>query len=193
MDMKLTLCGYLQAQRDTVLWKLEGVAERDLRMPMTASGTNLLGLVKHLAGLEAEYFCDCLGHPCTDALPWRSETAEPNADMWATAEESPEQVVEVYRQVQARTDTLVADLPLDAPAHVPWWDPQDTTLHRLLVHMIAETARHAGHMDILRETVDGQRGLLMTVSNLPDVDDAWWRAHVARLRSVAENARSRQG
>lgn len=74
-------------------------------------------------------------------------------------------------------------------AHVPWWDPQDTTLHRLLVHMVAETARHAGHMDILRETLDGQRGLLMAIPNLPDVDEAWWREYFARLRNVAESAR----
>lgn len=188
MDMKGTLCGYLQSQRDTVLWKLEGASERDLRMPMTASGTNLLGLVKHLAGIEAEYFGDCLGRPWPEPMPWWSETAEPNADMWVTADEAPEQIVDLYRRVQARANATIADLPLDAAAHVPWWDPQDTTLHRLLVHMIAETARHAGHMDILRETIDGQRGLLMAIPNLPDVDEAWWREYVARLRNIAENS-----
>ncbi|MEJ7707638.1 MAG: DUF664 domain-containing protein [Nocardioidaceae bacterium] len=87
--MKVTLCGYLQLLRDTVLWKLGGASERDLRMPMTASGTNLLSLVKHLAGIEAEYFGECLGHPWPDPMPWWNETAEPNADMWATADESP--------------------------------------------------------------------------------------------------------
>ncbi|MEJ7707637.1 MAG: DUF664 domain-containing protein [Nocardioidaceae bacterium] len=99
-----------------------------------------------------------------------------------------EQIIELYRRVQARADVLIANLPLDAAAHVPWWDPQDTTLHRLLVHMIAETARHAGHMDILRETVDGQRGLLMAIPNLPDVDEAWSRGCVARLRNIAESS-----
>ena len=190
MDMKGTLCGYLQRSRDTVLWKVEGVSERDLRMPMTSSGTNLLGLVKHLASTEAEYFGECLGQPWPEPMPWLSESAEPNADMWATADEAPEQIIELYRRVNARADARIAELPLEAPAHVPWWDPQDTTLHRLLVHMIAETGRHAGHMDILREGVDGQRGLLMTVSNLPDVDDVWWRQYVARLRDIAENSGS---
>jgi uncharacterized damage-inducible protein DinB len=188
MDMKGTLCGYLQSLRDTVLWKVEGVSERDLRMPMTSSGTNLLGLVKHLASTEAEYFGECLGQPWPEPMPWLSESAEPNADMWATADESPEQVIELYRRVHARADARIAELPLEASARVPWWDPPETTLHRLLVHMIAETGRHAGHMDILREGVDGQRGLLMTVSNLPPVDDVWWRQYVARLRDIAENS-----
>lgn len=188
MDMKSTLCAYLQALRGTVLWKLEDVSERDLRMPRTTSGTNLLGLVKHLAGIEAEYFGECLGSPWPDPMPWWDEAAEPNADMWATAEESPEQVAELYRRVAATADARIAELPLDAPAHVPWWDPQDTTLHRLLMHMTVETARHAGHMDILRETVDGQRGLLEAVPNLPDVGEAWWQGYVARLRDIAERS-----
>ena len=186
--MKATLCGYLQAQRDAVMWKLEGPSERQLRMPMTATGTNLLGLVKHLAGIEAEYFGECLGRPWPDPMPWWNETAEPNADMWATADESPEAIVDLYRRAQTWANDTIADLPLDAAAHVPWWKPEDTTLHRLLVHMIAETARHAGHMDILRETIDGQRGLLVAVPNLPDVDEAWWKGYVERLRDVAERS-----
>jgi uncharacterized damage-inducible protein DinB len=186
VDTKQTLCRYLQTARDAVLWKLDGLAERDLRMPRTASGTNLLGLVKHLAGVEAEYFGSCLGRPFPDTIPWLDEDAEPEADMWATADESPEQIVQLYRDVQAFADATIAGLPLDAPAHVPWWRPEETTLHRLLVHMIAETARHAGHIDILREHIDGRRGLLATAPNLPDVDDAWWRNHVARLTEIAE-------
>lgn len=186
--MKETLCGYLQAQRDTVIWKLEGATERDLRRPMTASGTNLLGLVKHLAGLEAEYFGGCVGRPWPDPMPWSNESAEPNADMWATADESPEQIVDLYQRVRAWADQNIADLPLDAAARVPWWKPPETTLHRLIVHMIAETARHAGHMDILRENIDGQRGLLKANSNLPGVDEQWWRAYVARLQDIADRS-----
>lgn len=186
MDMKEILHLYLQRQRDAVLWKLEGLSERDQRMPMTPTGTNLLGLVKHLAGIEAEYFGTCVGRPWPD--PWWSETTEPNVDMWATADESPELIISRYRDVRAWADTSIADLPLDAVAHVPWWRPQETTLQRLMVHMIAETARHAGHMDIVRETIDGQRGLLPAVSNLPDADEGWWRKYVAKLREVAESA-----
>lgn len=188
MDMKATLQTYLQSLRDTVEWKLDGVSERDVRMPMTASGTNLLGLVKHLASLEAGYLGGCLGRPWPEPMPWAAETAEPNADMWATAEESPAAILDLYRRVQAWADETIAELPLDAPAHVPWWKPPETTLHRLLVHMIAETARHAGHLDILRETVDGQRGLREAAPNLPDADAAWWQGYVGRLRAIAERS-----
>ncbi len=188
MDLKETLCRYLDALRDSVVWKVEGVAERDLRMPLTASGTNLLGLVKHLAGLEAEYFGTCLRRPPPEPMPWWDKSAEPDADMWATAEETPERIVALYRDARARADAAIAELPPDAAAHVPWWSPPDTTLHRLLVHMVAETARHAGHMDVLRESLDGQRGMLREVPNLSDVDDAWRRAHVARLRDIAERS-----
>lgn len=188
VDPKTTLCRYLQASRDAVLWKVEGVAEQDLRMPMTGTGTNLLGLVKHLAGIEAEYFGVCLGRPWPDPMPWWNDSADPTDDMWARADESPEQIVDLYRRAQSWADETIAELPLDATAHVPWWDPPETTLHRLLVHMIAETARHAGHMDILRETIDGQRGLLMVAPNLPEVDEAWWPEHVARLRDIAQRS-----
>ena len=114
------------------------------------------------------------------------ETAERNADMWATAQESPEQIIDLYRRARTWADGAIGELPLDAPARVAWWQPQETTLHRLLVHMITETARHAGHMDIIRETIDGQRGMLKAAPNLPDTDEAWWREYVARLRQLAE-------
>ena len=187
-QMKATLHGYLQGQRDTVLWKLEGLSEREQRLPMTASGTNLLGIVKHLAGIEAEYFGGCIGRPWPERMPFWDDDAEPNADMWATAEESPEAIADLYRRVCAHADAGIVELALDAPATVPWWDPQVTTLHRLLVHMIAETARHAGHMDILREELDGRRGMLPAHPNLPDVDTAWWSDYVDRLRAVAEQS-----
>ena len=186
MDMKEALWEYLRGQRATVVWKLDGVSERELRMPMTASGTNLLGLVKHLAGLEIEYFGGCLGRTWPGAgLDWDAQ-AEPNGDMWATADESPAQILDFYRDAQAWADAAIAELPLDAPAQVPWWGLPEVTLQRLLVHMIAETARHAGHLDILRESLDGRRGLLPSVPNLPDVEEDYWRGHVERLRKIAE-------
>jgi hypothetical protein len=121
-------------------------------------------------------------------MPPLDETAEPNADMWATAEESPERIIDLYRRATAWADETIAPLPLDAPAQVPWWNPPETDLQRLLVHMAVETARHAGHMDILRETIDGERGLRPDISNLPNVDEQWWRAYVARLREIAERS-----
>jgi uncharacterized damage-inducible protein DinB len=186
MDAKETAWRYLRAQREAVLWKVEGLPERELRMPRTASGTNLLGLVKHLAGCEAEYFGGCLGRPWPEPMPFWADDAEPNADMWATADESPEQVVDLYRRVTAFADATIEPLAADAPASVPWWGTPETDLHTLLVHMAVETARHAGHMDILREQADGALGLRDGLTNLPDVDAAWWEAYVARLREIAE-------
>ena len=74
---------------------------------------------------------------------------------------------------------------------MPWWgDDSDTTFARILVHVIAETARHAGHADIVRELIDGERGLSAQWSNLPDGDAQWWAAYVEKLKAVAEAAGS---
>lgn len=189
MDPKATAWRYLQAQREAVLWKVEGLPERDLRMPLTPSGTNLLGVVKHLAGVEAEYFGVCIGDPWPEPMAFWAEDAEPNDDMWATEDESPEQVLDLYRRVTAWADEQIGRRPLDAPAHVPWWTTRDTDLHHLLVHMAVETARHAGHLDILREQLDGRLGWAPAHPNLPDnADEAWWAAYVERLRGIAERS-----
>ena len=190
VDVAGELQRYLQAARDALIWKLEGLSEYDVRRPMTPTGTNLLGLVKHLAMVEAGYFGSCVGRPFGEALAGWGPDAEPNADMWATPDESREQVVGLYRRACAHADASFAALPLDAPAHVPWW-PMDggrTTLHRLMVHVMAETQRHAGHADIVRELVDGSAGVRAGVSNLPDVDESWWRAYRERLEQAAREA-----
>jgi uncharacterized damage-inducible protein DinB len=192
VDAKATAWNYLRAQREAVLWKVEGVPERDLRMPLTTSGTNLLGVVKHLAGVEAEYFGVCIGDPWPEPMAFWAEDAEPNDDMWATEDESPDEVLDLYRRVTAWADEQIERRPADAPATVPWWTNPETDLHHLLVHMAVETARHAGHLDILREQLDGRLGLLPARPNLPHTaDEAWWAAYVERLRGIAE--RSTQG
>ena len=140
MDAKTTAWRYLQGLRETVLWKVEGLSERDQRMPLTPTGTNLLGVVKHLAGVEAEYFGACLGRPWPEPMAFWADDAEPNADMWATADESPAEVLDLYRRVTSFADSRIEPLPLDAPATVPWWRTPDTDLHTLLVHMAAPTS-----------------------------------------------------
>ena len=187
-DAKETLVRYLHAQRDALRWKLDGLSERDARMPMTPTGTNLLGLVKHVATVASEYFGSCIGRPFPEHLAWTDDDAEDNADMWAGPDESLESVLALWDRVWAHADAAIEELPLDAPAHVPWWQPGDTTLQRLIVHMIAEVGRHAGHADIVRETIDGAIGLRDGVSNLPDHDQEWWGAYVERLRRTAEAA-----
>ena len=187
-DPKADLQRYLQSARDALLWKLDGLGERDVRRPMTRTGTNLLGVVKHVATVEAGYLGDCFDRPFPEPLPWTAPDAAPNDDLWATEDESRDDVVALYRRVQAHSDATVATLPLDAQGRVPWWPAERAavTLHRVLVHLIAETHRHAGHADVVRELVDGAAGLRPEVDNLPDVDDAWWDAYRRRLQDVAD-------
>lgn len=191
-DPKADLRRYLQSARDALLWKLDGLAEYDVRRPMVPTGTNLLGLVKHVASVEAGYFGATFDRPFPEPLPWLDDGAEPNADMWATAEESPEQIVDLYHRVWAHSDATIDALGLDAIGHVPWWPPNDNevTLHRILLHMIAETDRHAGHADIVRELIDGAVGLRTDNDNLPPVDQAWWESYRGRLEQVAQQAAS---
>lgn len=189
-DATQVLTDSLLEQRDALRWKLDGLAERDARMPMTATGTNLLGLVKHVASVVVGYLGDCVGRPFPEELPWFAEGAEDNADMWAAPEESMAEILAFWDRAWAHAADTLEALPLDAPAHVPWWGPDraDTTLRFLVVRCIAEVARHAGHADIVREAIDGAVGHRSAVSNLPEHDEAWWQAYVARLRAAAEAA-----
>jgi uncharacterized damage-inducible protein DinB len=191
-DPKAELARYLHAGREALLWKLDGLSEYDIRRPLVPTGTNLLGLIKHMAGVEAGYLGETFGRPFGQWLPWFDEGAEPNADMWATVEESREQIVALYRRVWAHSDATVAALALDAIGHVSWWPPEhrEVTLHVILVHLIAETNRHAGHADIVRELIDGAVGLRRGNDNLPPGDRAWWESYRDRLEHVAREAGS---
>jgi hypothetical protein len=189
---KADLHHYLRTGREALLWKLEGLSEYDVRRPLVPSGTNLLGLVKHVAGLEAVYFGDTFGRPFGESLPWLDD-AEPNADMWATADESRERIVELYRRASAHSDATIDALSLDTAGRVPWWpaDRSEVTLHQVLVHMVAETHRHAGHADLVRELIDGATGLLKNNENMAPGDKAWWEAYRRRLEAAARLADGR--
>lgn len=186
--LKADLRGYLQVGREALLWKLDGLGEYDIRRPLTPTGTNLLGLVKHVASVESGYFGPTFDRPSDEHLPWFDDDAEPNADMWATAAESRADIVDLYRRVWAHSDATIEALPLDAIGHVPWWraDRNEVTLHRILIHMISETDRHAGHADIVRELVDGSAGLRLGNENMAPGDQTWWTDYRARLERVAQ-------
>lgn len=143
-DPRADLHRYLQAAREALLWKLEGLSEYDIRRPLTPTGTNLLGLIKHVAGVELGYFGATFGRPSDEALPWYAD---------------------------------------DAPA-----DRTEVTLHRILVHVIAETPRHAGHADIVRELIDGAVGMRADNDNMPAGDQAWWADHRSRVERAAREA-----
>ena len=187
-DRKVDLRAYLQDARDALLWKLEGLSEYDIRRPMTPTGTNLLGLVKHVTGAEAMYFGETFGRPI-DAPPlWIAGDAEPNSDLWATADETREEIVGQYRRVWAHSDATIESLDLDEVGRVPGGKPLELTLHRILVHVIAETQRHAGHADVVRELVDGSVGLRKGDDNVAPGDSAWWENHRSRLERAAQQA-----
>ncbi|MDR0366668.1 MAG: DinB family protein [Bifidobacteriaceae bacterium] len=191
--MKHHLRNYLQRQREALLWKLEGVGERKARMPMTGTGSNLLGIVKHVASVESGYLGGVFGRPGPDPLPWMEESAAlgNNADMWATEDQTIEWVGALYRRVWAHSDRTVSELPLDAEGFVPWWGPERgrVTLGQILVHVIAETARHLGHCDILREQADGAVGYCAppAAANIPAQDPGWWESYNAGLKTLAES------
>jgi hypothetical protein len=183
-DLKAELQRKLQASRATLLSKLDGLSEYDRRRPMTPTGTNLLGLVKHLAGLEYLYLGESFGRPAPETLSWVEDgSIWQGADMWAKSDESSEYIIGLYRRACAHADRVIADLDLDAPGSVAHWPPdrRDTTLGVLLIRMVGETAQHAGHADIVRELIDGKGG--------PDqdgLDESGWREYLARVQAAAD-------
>ncbi|MBD0735701.1 DinB family protein [Streptomyces sp. CBMA29] len=189
-DAKTDLHFYLQSARDALLWKLEGLSEYEVRRPMTPTGTNLLGLVKHVASVEFGYLGDTFGRPSGETLPWLDAGAEANADMWAAADESRAYVVGLYHRAWTQADATIDALALDTTGRVPWWpDGRDeVTLHHAVVRVISDTHRHAGHADILRELTDGAVGMNKNNGSLPPGDAAWWESHRDRLERAAREA-----
>ena len=178
---------YLQQGRDALMRTLDGLGEYDVRRPLVPSGTNLLGLVKHLAGVELAYLVESVGREAP-VLPWNEDgSVWESADLWATAGESREHLEGLYRRAWALSDASLAAVPLDAPAEVAWWRPETrhTTFGHLVVRVVAETAQHAGHAEILRETLDGQAGRDRDAQGGAD----WWEAYVARIQAAADTFR----
>jgi uncharacterized damage-inducible protein DinB len=182
-EEKDVLLEHLRQSRAAMLEKVDGLSERDMRRPMTPTGTNLLGLVKHLAGLEYSYLGSCFERPAPESLSWEDDgTIWQGADMWATTDESSEYITGLYRRACAHADQTVAELDLDEVGTVSWWREghQQATLRRLLVRMVGETARHAGHADIIRELVDGSAG------GRDQLSDEEWHAYVAKVQAAAD-------
>jgi hypothetical protein len=173
----------LRETRQVLLEKLDGLGEYDIRRPQTGTGTNLLGLVKHLTLTEARYFGEIFGRPYPEPLPRWDDTTQRGRDHWATEHESRTQIIEGYRRAWAHADATIEALPIDAPGHVPWWPRPDVKLFNILVHVLTETARHAGHADILREHLDGATSYL----GLERGEDFWTtrRAEIERAARAA--------
>lgn len=187
-DPKAVLRRYLQEARDALLLKTDGLAERELRLPRTPTGTNLLGIVKHCLNVEIGYFGPTFDRAWPSPAEIVAEEAfdtDPQADWYATADETAADIIDLYRRVWAFADETIDALPLDAAGRVPWWPEErwQVTLQQILVHVIADLTRHAGHADILREQIDGAVGLRRPGDNIPDVD---WPSYVDKLTALAD-------
>jgi uncharacterized damage-inducible protein DinB len=193
MDEKAVLHQYLRVRRANLLAKLDGLDEYNARRPLTATGTNLLGLVKHVASVELGYFGEVFGRLSGLELPSLADDAEPDADLWAGRDETREQVLELHRFSAAHSDATIEQLPIDAKGEVPWWpeERRHVTLHQILVHMCVETAHHLGHADILRELIDGTAGQRPGDPNLTRRTPAEWAEHRARIETAAQDAATR--
>lgn len=143
----------LDRHRDVVLFKVEGLPDEQLRRPMTRSGTNLLGLVKHLGSVEYGWFCDTFGRE-GKSIPFDED--DPDADMRAEPDETTAEILEYYGQARAAADRVIDELDLDDVGTA--WFGESVSMRWVLIHMVEETARHAGHMDIVRELIDGATG-----------------------------------
>lgn len=189
-NMKSDLHDLLRLSREAVVWKLEGASEYDVRRPLTATGTNLLGLVKHLATVQALYLGFVFDRPLPDPPDWMTSAMNRGDDLWVRPDESRESILDLFHRASALADETIADHAVDAPADVPWvpFLGAGTTLHRVLVHVIGEMQRHLGHADVIRELIDGRAGKQPDNADLAatDIDDR--RAHYRRIDKAARAA-----
>lgn len=141
--------------RSSLVAKLDGLTEYDARRPLSRTGTNLLGLVKHLTLSKAVYFGVIFGRPFSDSIATFDDPGFQNRDyMWAAPEQSRADIVAGYLRACQHADTTIEALPIDAQGYVPWWPRPEVLLFNVMVHVLAETDRHLGHADILREQID---------------------------------------
>lgn len=158
-DEKTMLCAFLDYHRATLLLKVDGVSDEDLRRPAVPSGTTLLGLVKHLAYVERWWFRRVFAGEEV-SFAWSDD--DPDADFRIEPDDSTVAVLDLYTGECERSREIVRDAGLDEGGrlgtHLRRAHPSEITLRWILVHMIEETARHNGHADILREMIDGVTG-----------------------------------
>jgi hypothetical protein len=178
----------LRWTRESLVWKLDGLSEYDVRRPRTATGTNLLGLVKHLTVAEARYLGEIFQRPFPEPIPRWDDAAANRAHLWVTEQETRADIIERYGRACRHADATIDALPIDAPGHVPWWPRPDVKLFNVMVHLLTETARHAGHADILREELDGAVGT--DPGPVPPLDEATKEEREHRRATIEAAARA---
>lgn len=186
--VRATLTSYLQSAREALVWKVEGLTEEQARRPMTPTGTNLLGIIKHCTYVENGYFGEAFGRPAPIGSIW-DEGSDPFQDMYATRDESMDDIIDGYRRAWAHADATIAAHDLSDEGSVWWWpeERRHPSLERVITHVLFDLARHAGHADILRERIDGAVGLRADNANMATDDPAQWAAYVASLEAIADD------
>jgi uncharacterized damage-inducible protein DinB len=151
---KDVLGGFLDHYRQTLLDICQGLSEEDLRRPMVPSGTSLLGLIKHLAYVEYGWFQESVAN---ERFDYPFDAQDPDADFRIEQGETAEQIFDLYRRACERSRLALEAASLDDLVENPDRS-RDYNVRWVVVHMIEETARHAGHADIIREQLDGKAG-----------------------------------
>jgi hypothetical protein len=177
---------HLRWVREALLWKLDGLCEFDIRRPLTPTGTNLLGLVKHCAIAESRCFGEVFGRPFPEPLPRWDDEAASETEFWATEHETRDEIVGLCRRVWDHSDATINALAIDAPGYVPW--REEVKLFNIMVHVLSDATRHAGHADILREQLDGAVGVNSQSAALDEHDSVLREARYAEIEQAAKSA-----
>lgn len=189
-DQKAIWQRYYKERRDALLSKVEDLSEYEARRPRTPTGTSLIGIIKHVLNTEAVYLGATFERPFPQAdelVRDEAYEADPQADWYATADETTAGIIDLYRRVIAHCEQTVEQLALDTVGHVRHWGGKEVTLHWILVHNFNDLAQHNGQADILREEVDGSTGWRQPGDNVPEGYD--WPAYVTKLNALAETFR----
>lgn len=177
----------LRAAREALVWKLDGLSDYDIRRPLTPTGTNLLGLVKHNAISDSRYFGDVFDRPFPEPLPRWDDPAADFTDHWATEHESRQDIIELYRRVWDHSDDTINVLDLGDRGYVPWWDEKVPLLNVMAARLV-DAVRHAGHADILREWLDGSVGVDADSRPLHGRDSSYWETRRTLIDDTARAA-----
>jgi hypothetical protein len=174
---------HLKDARDALIWKVEGLNEEDRCRPMTPSGTNLVGLVKHMTWIEGWYLCEFFDRE-RPRLEWEWDVDAAwghHSHMYAKPEETTEDLIAAYRATTAAADRAIEDLDLDNVGR--HWSGETVSLRSMLLAVLVDTVRHAGHSDIMRELIDGRTGDRRSPSGFYGTADEDYRsAYLARVR-----------
>lgn len=186
-DAKRDLRDLLEQGRAAVVWKIDGLSEQQARWPYTGTGTNLLGLIKHLTTVQLLYLGVVFERPIDDGPAWMTPELERGADLWARREESRDYIVSTFHRASRHADATIEDLDLATTADVPWvpFLGANVSLHRIAMHVLGEVQRHAGHADIIREMIDGHVGKQPDDIDLPALNPNEWQERRDRIEHAS--------